>query len=432
MHDAFFSVAGAAAIPGPGAAGLYLISPPPWTGPNSAVALSASVSGAAASALARLYPSMRTSIEAKVTEIAAMNGTHDGAFSFGRRIADAVFATRAGEPQSADATYVASPGRMRHRVDPLNASQGYLGVAYGRSATFAVTSFHNQNAPPTAPAAYLAALQEVRKHGGAAELNATNRTANETVIALYWAYDGASEIGTPPRLYNQIVREIARLRGNTAPQNARLFALVNCAMGDAGVHAWHWKYCFDLWRPVVGIREHDPATGPSATADPKINPPADPFWRPLGAPKTNTREPSFTPPFPAYPSGHATFGAATFETVRLFYGHSNSKTKDNIGFSFVSDELDGVARENDGSVRTRVHRKFDSVADAMFENSVSRIFLGVHWRFDGTTAENALDMLGTTDEIGGVPLGRAIATDIVGTGMKQSASPPLHPMGNCI
>jgi vanadium chloroperoxidase len=183
---------------------------------------------------------------------------------------------------------------------------------------------------------------------------------------------------------------------------------------------------------VVGIREDDKSTGPAATPDKKITPPCDPFWKPLGAPRSNEPKPSFTPPFPAYPSGHATFGAATFEMVRLFYGHNNQKTEDPFGFTFVSDELDGKTTEGDGSVRTRHHRKYDSMAEAMYDNSVSRIFLGVHWRFDGTSGENVNKMLKANDNIGGVPLGRAIAKNILDTGMRQQATTPTPPSGSCI
>ena len=45
-------------------------------------------------------------------------------------------------------------------------------------------------------------------------------------------------MGTPPRLYNQIIREVAKAKGNSVADNARLFALVNAAMGDAGILAW--------------------------------------------------------------------------------------------------------------------------------------------------------------------------------------------------
>jgi vanadium chloroperoxidase len=45
-----------------------------------------------------------------------------------------------------------------------------------------------------------------------------------------------------------------------------------------------------------------------------------PDWLPLGAPLTNATGKNFTPHFPAYPSGHATFGAAAFHITRRFYG----------------------------------------------------------------------------------------------------------------
>jgi len=49
---------------------------------------------------------------------------------------------------------------------------------------------------------------------------------------------------------------------------------------------------------------------------------------PLGAPASNLTGPNFTPPFPAYPSGHAGFGGALFETLRRFYG------TDDVAFTF--------------------------------------------------------------------------------------------------
>ena len=332
-----------------------------------------------------------------------------------------------------DEDYISSPGHLRHRVDPCNATQGYLGVGYGKNPSFAVTTWQTLDPlPQESSAEYKDDYKEVYKLGGAPELNTTIRTPEQTAIGHYWAYDGANKIGTPPRLYNQIVREVAKAKGNTTEQNARLFALINCGMGDAGIHAWYWKYCFDLWRPVVGIREDDKSTGPAATPDKKITPPCDPFWKPLGAPRSNELKAAFTPPFPAYPSGHATFGAATFEMVRLFYAHPDPKTEDNIEFTLVSDELNGITTDGDGSLRTRHARKYSSMAEAMYDNSVSRVFLGVHWRFDGTSGENVNKMLKATDNIGGVPLGRAIAKNILDTGLRQQASPPAPPTNTCI
>jgi len=98
----------------------------------------------------------------------------------------------------------------------------------------------------------------------------------------------------------------------------------------------------------------------------------------LGAPASNLTGPNFTPPFPAYPSGHAVFGGALFETLRRFYG------TDEISFTFVSDELNGVTAGNDGVARALSPRSFTTLSEAEEENGQSRIYLGIHWSFDKT------------------------------------------------
>jgi hypothetical protein len=73
-------------------------------------------------------------------------------------------------------------------------------------------------------------------------------------------------------------------------------------MGDVGILAWDRKYFHDLWCPVVGIREHDESTSPVATeANNDISDDADPFWLPLGAPKSNILNGKFFPNAPTNP-----------------------------------------------------------------------------------------------------------------------------------
>ncbi len=245
------------------------------------------------------------------------------------------------------------------------------------------------------------------------------RTVDETLVGIYWAYDGPRELGTPPRLYNLIMREVAMAKGNNVDQNARLFALVNSAMGDAAILAWDQKYVHNLWRPVVAIREHDPSMGPAATAPTNnIDNDCDPSWLPLGGPSSNSTERNFTPPFPAYPSGHATFGGAAFHMMRLFYGvAAGNRAKDTVyNGTFVSEELNGMTRDNTGAVRPRHVRAFPKGLWQMIEeNGFSRVWLGVHWSFDAF----ALDSAGHPDlskNIGGAALGLKIAEDIFAAG----------------
>ena len=155
---------------------------------------------------------------------------------------------------------------------------------------FAMTSgsqFRPAAPPALDSAEYAANVDEVMRLGG---LNSTTRTADQTAIALFWA-DGGGTF-TPPGHWNQIAADVSLERGNTLAERARLFALLNIALADAGISAWDAKYAFDLWRPIDAIRRGD-TDGNDATI-------ADPTWTPLLK----------TPPFPTYTSGHSTFSGA--------------------------------------------------------------------------------------------------------------------------
>jgi hypothetical protein len=55
-----------------------------------------------------------------------------------------------------------------------------------------------------------------------------------------------------------------------------------------------------------------------------------------------------------------------------------------IAFTFVSDEFNGVTRDNSGQVRALSPRSFATLSQAETENGRSRVYLGIHWDFDCT------------------------------------------------
>jgi PAP2 superfamily len=253
-----------------------------------------------------------------------------------------------------------------------------LGAHWGQCIPFVVTSTSQFRAPPPpamASSAYTAAYNEVKNLGG---VTSPQRTEEQTFIGIFWAYDGTPSLCAPPRLYNQITVQIADQRRLSGIQFARLLALVNVGMADAGMTIWESKYYYDFWRPVGGIRESDPGTGSTGLGDGNPDTVGDTNFSPLAAPASNLTGPNFTPPFPAYPSGHAGFGGALFQVMRRFYA------TDNIAFTFVSDEFNGQTRDNNGNIRPFRPRSFSNLSQAEEENGQSRIYLGIHWSFDKT------------------------------------------------
>lgn len=410
--------------------------------PKPGAAPAAATAGAAYTALSALYPSQKAFFEKKVLEAGLVGtGVEDG-FEFGVAAAKEFLEVRKSDPGAGDEGYSHQPARPHHRPDPDN-PQGFHAPYYGASSKcFAVTSRHKLADPRMLPSSeYTTAVQEVRVKGIAPQLMGTlppgsaARTATETLIGIYWGYDGASGLGTPPRLYNQIVRMVADAQGFQPAlgfaihedQLMRLFALVNAAMGDAGVLAWEQKYLHDFWRPVIGVRDHDPSMGMSSTGQSALDPNCDPEWLPLGAPKTNkTGAKNFTPPFPAYPSGHATFGAAALGITRRFYGHTADGPDPLFaGLTFVSDEYNGANADNHGTTRPRHARSFPGgLWEMIEENGRSRVYLGVHWVFDAFAVDPAgamdLNRVLGGNKVGGVPLGLDIARDIMTSGLKLS------------
>jgi hypothetical protein len=346
--------------------------------------IDAAVARAAHDTLVNLYPTQKGFFDDKLVEAldAIPNGRAENLGQVvGAFVAKAILAARKKDGSNAPMDYTPGSDPGDHQVDPLHPDQGVLTPNWGKVKPFAVKKISQLNAPPPPSLTsqeYADAYNEVKLLG---ELESLARTAEQTEIGIYWGYDGSPGLGTPPRLYNQIARVIALQEGNTLVENARLFAQVNIAMADAGIASWFSKYDYNFWRPIVAIRQDGTVGGPGGL-DGNAATMGQADWIPLGAPASNQGGTNFTPPFPAYTSGHATFGAAAFRTIANFYGD------DNIAFSFTSDELNGVTTDQFGVVRPMATRSFNSLSEAAWENAESRIYLGIHWRFDAVEGVN--------------------------------------------
>ncbi|HWC26975.1 MAG TPA: vanadium-dependent haloperoxidase [Solirubrobacteraceae bacterium] len=350
----------------------YLVSVPAAHGAS----IEAAVAYAAHDALAAAFPSttvdLADALAAALAGVVPQSSVSAGK-AVGRTCAAAMIDHRRDDGADDQTHYV--PGSKPGDWRPTRPGAGAATPHWPKVKPFCMSS-GTQFRPPRpggflsktemlASAEYAAQFNEVKELGEAAS---TTRTAEQTQIAKFWANDLDGTYKPPGQLF-AITQIVADARALDVVENARLFALVALALGDAGICAWDAKYAtdLDLWRPETAIRMAD-QDGNAGTA-------ADAAWEPLSQDGAD----HFSPPFPAYVSGHATFAAAHAAIMRLYFG------TDNVTFTATSE---------DPNLPAGVTRTFNSFTEAARENSRSRVYLGVHFQWDGDHGYHAGTALG--------------------------------------
>lgn len=314
------------------------------------VSVAASPAAAATSAardvLVVLYPEDQPrfdALHARLLQRLGEGPRQQAGMMWGASVAAQVVAARANDGSGTTAPWPGfeEPGKWRPTISFGAAVRPALLPLWGQVIPFALNN-GTQFRPPAPPALssmrYAFELEQVRRLGA---LDSLARTVEQTQIAQFWGYGPGS--ATPSGHWNQIAQSVAAQQGNSLADNARLFALLNMAMADAGIVSWDCKYSFNYWRPITAIQLAD--------TDGNRHTRPDPAWMPLLE----------TPPFPEYSSGHSTFSGAAAAVLAAFY------RKDRIAFSVGSDDLPGVVRFYTG------------FSHAAWESGVSRIYGGIHF-----------------------------------------------------
>jgi len=321
--------------------------------------LTAAVASAAHRVLLYLYPGQQAMLDAALATslVQVPDGpSEDDGVALGESIADAVIAIRQhdGWDDFIDFVPGSGPGAWQFTAPMFDVA---MAPQWADLTPFAMTSpgqFRPEGPAALTSQEYADAFNEVKSLGSA---TGGTRTADQTQIARFWA-DGAGTF-TPAGHWNQIASQIAIQQGNSVSANARLFAQLNVAMGDAAIAAWDAKFAYGFWRPITAIQQAD-TDGNDLTV-------ADKNWQPL----------LISPPFPEYTSGHSTFSGAGAEVLTAIFG-------DDIGFTITSPSLLNI---------TRSFASFDEAAE---EAGRSRIYGGIHYSFsneDGKASGRALAQL---------------------------------------
>lgn len=273
----------------------------------------------------------------------------------GEQVATAMINNRANDGSSATVSYTpgTQPGQWRPTAPGFTAATLPQWPDVTPFALASGDEFRPTAAPALDSAEYAAAVDEVKSLG---DINSTTRTQDQTNIALFWADAGGT--GTPPGHWNQIAIDVGLQHGQSLLQNARMMALLNYAMADAGIASWDAKYAYNVWRPIDAVRLAD--TDGNASTQSNSN------WTPL----------LNTPSFPSYTSGHSTFSSAAAAVLTELFGTVSFTTMADVGST-------GAWPPSDNIAGLQV-RSFTSFQQAAQEAGVSRVYGGIHYSFDNT------------------------------------------------
>jgi hypothetical protein len=314
---------------------------------DPAASREAAAIAAAHNVLKNYFPSAAAALDAeRARSLAAIpdGPAKTAGIAAGEAAAAAIIALRANDGASAAMTYTPNPGVGVYQPTPPAFAPATL-VHWGRVTPFGIArndQFRPGPPPAIRSAAYRRDYEEVKAVGG---VNSTARPDDRADLARF-----ASRLG-PVAAWNSIARQVSEEAPASLAANARLFALVNMAMCDAGIAVFEAKYFYRYWRPVTAIREgaHD--------GNPRTEP--DPAFTPFIT----------TPAYPSYPSGQGGLSNAARALLEEIFGRGRH------GVALETPAMPGLTLRY-----TKLRHVTDDIADA-------RVYGGIHFRFEQDAAE---------------------------------------------
>lgn len=168
-------------------------------------------------------------------------------------------------------------------------------------------------------------------------------------IADFWSDDCPILTFSPVGRWVSITNQLFKNNSQALDMMLGLYAKLGMALHDAGVRCWGEKYRYNYLRPVDYIH----------------NVVGDTEWNTLMCPDGSGRY--YTPEFPTYPSGHASFAAAAAEVLTQSMGH-------------YYEMIDNSHKGRSEFIGTP--RRYGSFRAMAQECGYSRLPIGVHFRMD--------------------------------------------------
>ena len=204
--------------------------------------------------------------------------------------------------------------------------------------------------PPTVTSArYATDFNEVKTLGSA---TSAVRTAEQTLWTQVHAGVN-TQIGFF-HVWNRVAADVAQRDGLSLIDTARTFVLLTVGLHDGLQTSFTSKFTYGLWRPVTAIRRASEDLNPATVQEDT--------WTPLLT----------TPTYPSYAGNAACLSAASARALQIAFG------RDDIPFTVTYPRTGGLPTE------TRTYAGFSDLAQ---QEADSRIFGGIHYRFDNEASQ---------------------------------------------
>jgi hypothetical protein len=277
----------------------------------------------------------------------------------GKRVASAVLAWRANDgfananPQPPPFLPSVLPGIWRQ-----TASGPAIFSRLGDVEPFGLltpTQFLPVPPPQLESAAYAQDFNEVKEEGRRPASFPGGPFTDHQRTALLWAGGAGTpfaNVTSAFRLWQNVARDVAQDESLSLVETARLFALLTTSIHDSVQTSQTSKFIYRLWRPETAIDQ--------AGVDNNANTNAEAGWVPL----------LLTPPYPSHSSNMTCIGAGAARTLEDVFG---TDAKSFTATWYASDAAPPPV------VYSAQYDSFQTLAQ---EEGDSRIFGGIHFRFE--------------------------------------------------